>query len=135
MDRAVRHRLGRRAAGVRVPRLAAAGLVPYAVRHVVRTRVRGHDVLRRGVHGRTNRARHGVQGRPRNAVRAEAHTVAILDRASRGGGGAVVVVLGRDRVMGAYLVAGTILAVVAWLVRAPVRRAIERALVWMVPPR
>jgi hypothetical protein len=27
-----------------------------------------------------------------------------------------------------------ILVAVAWLGRAPVRRAIERALVWMVPP-
>jgi hypothetical protein len=35
----------------------------------------------------------------------------------------------------AFVVAGAIMAAAAWLVRAPARRAIERALVWMAPPR
>jgi len=35
----------------------------------------------------------------------------------------------------AYVAAAVIFAAFGWLVRAPVGRAIERALVWMVPPR
>jgi hypothetical protein len=34
-----------------------------------------------------------------------------------------------------YLAAAAILVAAGWLVRAPVRRAIERALLWMAPRR
>lgn len=34
----------------------------------------------------------------------------------------------------AYVAAAVILVAVAWLLRAPARRAIQRALIWMVPP-
>jgi hypothetical protein len=34
-----------------------------------------------------------------------------------------------------YLAAAAILVAAGWLVRAPVRRLVERALLWMAPPR
>jgi hypothetical protein len=34
-----------------------------------------------------------------------------------------------------YLAAAAIIVGVGWLLRTPLRRAIERALVWMAPPR
>jgi hypothetical protein len=43
--------------------------------------------------------------------------------------------IGTKPALPAFVVAGVIMAAVAWLLRAPVRRTIERALVWMVRPR